>query len=207
MLLLVSICLLSVTISSAQSLPILNGSAILLPHPEYLKEFKDLCAYGEVSVRVVVSPGGAVEEANAVTGDPILYDSAITAARKAEFKFNVDGPPIKHTGLVIYSFPTERKCIDAGVVNKKTISIPKPDLTKVEHLSARAVRVEVRIIVDMLTGRVKFARAYSGYIFYFAVCERSARNARFSPVFVDGKVLDVKATLVYKFNPDGSIEY
>ncbi|HEY2867044.1 MAG TPA: energy transducer TonB [Pyrinomonadaceae bacterium] len=206
-LLTVSFCLLALNVSSAQQLPILNGTAISLPHPSYSNEFKELCAYGKVSIEVVIGLNGSVEEASAIDGDPILYDAAVAAARKAKFKFNIDSSPIRHRGLVIYNFPIEKKCIDGGVVNKRAINIPAPDLRKIEHISKNPTVVEVRIVVDMITGKVKLARAISGYVMYFAICEESASKAKFSPSLIDGLPVDVKATLIYKFNPNGSIEY
>lgn len=131
-----SLCLYISTVVLAQRLPVLNGSAISLPKPAYSREFKDLCAYGQVNVKVTVSPSGSVEDASATSGDPILYDAAVVAVKKAKFRFYADAPPIKRTGLVVYNFPSTRNCIDGGVLNKKAISLPSPDLSKIEQLSS-----------------------------------------------------------------------
>jgi hypothetical protein len=193
--------------SGKPHLPILNGAAIVLPKPEYSQELQNLCAYGKVEIRVALSADAPVEDAKPISGDPLLYESALKAVRRAKFRINDDLPAIKHTGLVVYDFPTKRKCIEAGVVNKRARNISKPNLTKIEHLSNLPVTVEVRVVVDMLTGEVKAARAYSGNALYFAVAEKSAKNAKFTPTNVNGQPVDVKATLVYTFNPDGSIRY
>jgi TonB family protein len=188
-------------------LPILNGSATVLPKPEYTQELQDLCAYGKVEIQVAISAEGRVEDAKPVSGDPILYESALKAVRRAKFRFNGDLSAIKHMGLVVYDFPVKRKCIEAGVVNKRARNIPQPDVTKLEHLSPAPITVEVRIVVDMPTGEVKAARAFSGNILYFAITEKSALGTKFTPANINGRPVDVKATLVYKFNPNGSIEY
>ena len=206
-LLAVLLCLFSITVALAQSLPVLNGSAIRLPRPAYEKEFVGLCAYGKVSIKVVVDRSGLVEEATPIFGDPILFQSAVAAATKAKFRFVSDLPRIKHTGLIVYNFPSKRKCIDGGVLNKKAISLPSPDLSKIEHLSSNPIIVEVRIIVDILSGEVKSARAYSGNIIYRAICEKAAASTKFSGGMIDGLPVDVKGTLVYRFRPDGSLEY
>jgi hypothetical protein len=167
---------------------------------------QNLCAYGRVTVKAVTALDGSVGEATAISGDPILYESAVAAAKKAMFRFGVDGPPIKHTGLVVYNFPMKRKCIDGGVVNKRAITLPAPDLSHIEHLLKSPTTIEVRIIVDM-DGEIKNVRAYSGNILYYKICEDAAWKTKFSSARVDGARVDIKGTLVYKFNPDGTIDY
>jgi len=200
-------CLTIVVSSAAQKLPVLNGSAIFLPKPVYSTEFEELCAFGKVSIKVVIGLNGSVEKASPISGDPVLYDSAVAAVKRAIFRSNADGPLIEQTGVVIYDFPVKRKCIDVGIVNKRAKSIPKPDLSKIEHLSATPVVIEVRLIVDISTGKVKSARAFSGNIIYWSICQKSALKVRFTPTMIDGVPVDAKGTLVYKFNPDGSIEF
>ena len=200
-------CFMFIRASTAQSLPVVNGSADVLPKPVYSKEFKNLCASGKVSIKVTISPNGLVENASPVSGDPVLYDSAVSAAKRARFRLISDLPRIRRTGLLIYNFPAERRWIEAGVINKKSINIPRPELSAIEHLSSSAVVVEVRIIVDILSGEVKFARAISGDTVYHSICEKSALKAKFAGAMIDGQPVDVKATLVYKFNPDGTIEF
>lgn len=68
-----------------QKLPIINGMASYLPRPEYSEELKNLCASGKVEVEVQVNEHGPVVTAKKRTGDDLLIESAITAAKSARF--------------------------------------------------------------------------------------------------------------------------
>lgn len=62
---------------------------------DYPKAAKRERIQGEVVVKVLVSETGDVENAEILTGDPVLANAAIAAAKK--FKFN---PPVRNDGVV-----------------------------------------------------------------------------------------------------------
>ena len=186
LLLTVPLCLFSLTATFTQSLPILNGSAISLPRPVYSKEYKALCASGEVRVKVTVGIKGTVEEASPISGDAILSDSAVAAAQKARFRFGVDGPPVKHTGVVVYNFPNKDKCFEAGVVNNKALKLATPQL-KLAPGTYKDGTVHVRVIINEL-GDVIMARALNGHPLFRVPCEKAAMNSKFPPTNGMGRI-------------------
>ena len=189
--------------------PIVNGMATELPKPDYPQEAKDFCASGKVKVEVLIGENGNVIEAKAISGDELLYAPAIEAAKKA--KFMTGHLAVKVEGIIVYNFDSLAKCIEVKVpVNKRALSIPRPkiaNLNKPKHLQIRQEEiVEVQIIVEVWSGKVLRARAVSGHPMLRAACENSARGAKFSAVN-DVPLNPVKAILVYKFKPNGKIEF
>ena len=137
---------------------IVNGAATYLPKPDYPQEAKDFCASGKVEIEVLIGENGNVIKAKAISGDELLRDVSVKAVKKAKFRFGYDGPLVKVEGIIVYNFPPEKKCIDAGIVNKNATFIPKPEFPK----SCRcAGNVVVQIIYDQ-NGKVTKARAVSG---------------------------------------------
>lgn len=190
--------------------PIVNGSATELPKPEYSQEAKDFCASGKVEVEILISEDGNVIGAKAISGDELLHDSAIEAAKKAKFRQTPDIPPIKIEGIIIYNFVPEQKCLSAGIVNKKARVLPKPTVTNLnrpKHLQIKKEEiVVVQIVIDM-SGDVTRARAILGHPMLRGACEISARRTKFAPILINvGFPIITRALLAYKFNPDGTIE-
>lgn len=184
---------------------IVNGRASYLPTPDYPQKAKDFCAAGKVEVEVLIDEDGSVIEARAISGDEFLHDSAIEAAEKA--KFRTEHSAVKIRGLVVYNFDSFAKCIDVKVVNEKALAIPKPQVNP-KHLKIKHEEiVEVQLIIESLTGKVIRARAVSGLPILRAACEKSARQAKFSPVNDLPLNIPAKAILIYKFKPDGTIEF
>ena len=110
---------------------IVNAMASYLPKPDYPQEAKDLCAGGQVrvEVKIIFKAGeGEVISAKAVSGDELLRKSAKEAALKAKFSPINDANLETFEGIVVYSFLPEKKCVEGGIVNKKAIYLPKPEL-------------------------------------------------------------------------------
>lgn len=192
-----------------QRLGIVNGMATYLPRPEYTKEARDFCAKGKVEVEVLVDKHGKVISANAISGDEILYATSVAAARKAIFQNRI-GLPVKRTGLLVYNFDQVSKCVVAGVVNEKAISIPKPLIGAIihpSHLRLKEDEIVNVIIVINEAGNVISARATSGHPLLRNVFERSAAGARFQPALANPGGIRVKAILSYKIKLNGEIEY
>ena len=184
---------------------IVNGKAINLPKPAYSQEAKDFCASGKVEVEVLIGEDGKVIEAKAVSGDELLRASAVEAAKKAVFY--VGHITVKVKGILVYNFVPEQKCVEINTpVNKRALFIPKPKVANLSRQIKQEEIVKVIIIVEISTGKVLRARAVSGSPLLHAACEDSASQVRFSPVN-DVPFVPTKATLVYKFKPNGKIEF
>ena len=184
---------------------IVNGRATSLPIPEYSQESKDLCASGRVEIDVVIGENGIVMQATAVSGDDLLFESGLEAAKKAKFRTYDDIPPIKTRGILVYNYPSETKCVDVGVVNKKAISLSKPIING-NVVIERPTEIPVRIVID-LSGTVVAARALKGHPLIRKDLENAARKARFSPALINSKPFKIKATIVYKVMPDRTVEF
>ena len=84
---------------------VLNGKAISKPQPAYPAIAKAAKASGNVTVQVLVDERGNVISARAVSGHPLLQQSAVSAARGAKFRPTlVSGQPVKVTGVITYNF-------------------------------------------------------------------------------------------------------
>ncbi|MGC2234614.1 MAG: energy transducer TonB [Pyrinomonadaceae bacterium] len=175
---------------------IVNGRAVYLPKPDYSQETKDFCASGKVEVKVLIGEDGNVISAEAISGDELLRNSSVEAAQKAKFK--TGDFPARIEGIVVYNFPSETKCIDAGIVNSKAIYLPQPKYPKAAKFRP-ADSVQVRIIINE-AGKVELAKAISGHPFFHAEAIKAALKAKFNPTNDMGKIR-IKGILVYKFNP------
>lgn len=193
------------TSSSAQTeipkLPIINGIATSLLKPIYPPEAENYCAEGKVEVEVSLDSDGRVIAAKAVSGDELLYESALTSAKQATFGRIVPGKP-QH-GLIVYTFVSPTKCIDVGNINKKAKSIPKPVIPFECHCSGS---VDVFVVINE-SGNVISARAFSGHPLLRKSAETSAIKAKFPPTFINAQSLKAKAILTYSFAANGDVTY
>lgn len=185
---------------------IINAKASYLPKPVYPQEAKDLCAKGQVEVEVEVvfkNQEGEVVSARAVSGDELLRKSAEEAALKAKFPLFSDADINKFEGILVYDFPSKKICIEVGIVNKKAKYLPKP---RFNGKIVENVEVKVRVLIDTPTGKVLAAKANAENPLIREASEKAALETKFSPAFIDGAVVFVKAVIVYKFKTDGTIE-
>src|SRR2546423_12896023 len=84
---------------------VLNGKAIVLPKPDYPADAKSAGAAGSVAVQVTIDEMGSVIEAKALSGHPLLQQSAVNAALQARFSpTSLMGEPVKVTGVIVYNF-------------------------------------------------------------------------------------------------------
>lgn len=176
---------------------IVNGKASYLPKPGFTEEAKRFCASGKVEVEVLIDEKGDVPSAKAISGDKLLQESAVNAARKAKFRQIADGVPVKTRGVVIYNFIPEEKCIDVGIVNKKARFIPKPEFPKSCRCSGQVV---VQVIIDILSGKVIQARAISGHPLLRIAAVDSAKQAVFAPTLINiNRLIYAKGLLFITF--------
>jgi outer membrane biosynthesis protein TonB len=179
---------------------IINGKAIYLPKPEYPQEAKDLCAKGKVEVKVLIDESGNVMKAEAVSGDELLRQVSIEAAKKAKFSQTPE-IPVKVSGIVVYNFVSEKNCITGGIANKKAIYLPKPIFPKGCRCKGT---MKVRVIIDM-EGNVIHAKTFSGNLLLQTSAIQAARNAKFSPTLIDGPRILIIAYLKYNFYSNGRV--
>jgi protein TonB len=84
---------------------VLNGTAIVLPPPNYPDAAKRMRTQGVVTVEVILDETGKVVSATATTGPSILRDAAVQAALKARFSpTKLSGQPVKVSGVINYKF-------------------------------------------------------------------------------------------------------
>ncbi len=83
-----------------------KGKAVDLPMPIYPKEAIVSKAFGKVEVKVLIDENGDVVSAEAISGNALLFNSAVEAAKKAKYIPTMcDDKPEKTDGLIVYDFP------------------------------------------------------------------------------------------------------
>lgn len=84
---------------------VINGKATTLVQPSYSQAAKAVRAQGKVEVQVTIDEEGRVTSANAVSGNPLLKPSAVSAARASKFSSTLlSGQKVKVTGIIVYNF-------------------------------------------------------------------------------------------------------
>ncbi|HST53315.1 MAG TPA: energy transducer TonB [Pyrinomonadaceae bacterium] len=89
--------------------------------------------------------------------------------------------------------------IDAGVVNKKAVSLPALVYQPLLKSASVSGPVVVSVIIDAATGRVVWAEAISGHPLLRQAARDAACKTRFSPTFMDGKPVLARGILTYNF--------
>lgn len=207
---------------------VVNGSAVSFPKPAYPAAAKAVRASGAVNVEVLIDEKGDVISASAVSGHPLLRQSAVQAARGAKFKpTTIDGEAVKVKGVVVYNFvlPNESdpsKDTDTapvpgstgeriasmegftgksgGVLNGSAIKLPKPAYPPAAQAVKAAGAVNVQVIIDE-SGNVEKAAAVSGHPLLRAAAVEAALGAKFKPTLLDGQTVKVNGVIVYNFVP------
>lgn len=183
---------------------IVNGRAKAIPKPFYSKELEQLCAFGQVDVRIGISEAGIVEYAFPLSGDPLLFSPAISTAFRSEFTPVVHGP-VKTEGILSLNFEPLTRCVDVGVVNKKIRTIGLPTLHS--HIRiAEPTASDVRVTVD-LSGKVVAARAINGPRLVRGPLEAAALSAKFFPTLINTKPFLVKGIIRFKISKAGKVSY
>jgi len=81
------------------------GDAITKVQPRYPANAKRVMASGKVEVQITISKGGLVTAARAISGHPLLHDSAAAAARQWVFKpATLNGNPIETMIVLTFDF-------------------------------------------------------------------------------------------------------
>lgn len=90
--------------------PIVNALTRHMVIPEPSDAAKRACASGYVEIRVVIDESGTVSDAQVLSGNKLLWPSAIEAAKKTQFTNHGHAPPRKLKGRLRYNFPSPRGC-------------------------------------------------------------------------------------------------
>jgi TonB family protein len=170
---------------------------------------------------VLIGVDGHVLQARARSGDARLFPESETAALATTFNRPiVNGRPVRALGFVVYRFGTEEQeydqelknklnnkddgegvvgPFDGGLLNGKTISMPKPEYPAEARAAGAKGQVVVQVMVNE-NGDVTSAYALSGDPLLRDAAEKAARSAKLSPIRAHGKAL-MYGKLVYDFKP------
>ncbi len=192
------------------SVEILNGRASSLPKPRYPPAARKYCADGKVEVEVTFNRAGRVINALARTGDELLTQAAVIAAKRARFR-TVHAQPARTVGILVYTFKCPWLCITVTVpVNKRAISIPKPQLESKFHPDPLQIvedetSVDVAIVVSP-DGSVISTRTRERHPLIRSALIKSAAGAIFSPT-PSSRPVYVRAFLRYTVKRSGEVTY
>jgi outer membrane biosynthesis protein TonB len=84
---------------------VINGKAIKLVQPPYPLIARSAHVSGPVAVLVIIDTEGKVMAAEAISGHPLLFGAAVTAAKASQFTATkLKGKPVYVYGQIIYNF-------------------------------------------------------------------------------------------------------
>jgi TonB family protein len=189
----------------------------------YPKEAKATGFEGSVFVRVNIDRKGRVTVKDtfgpnalcAFADDPrpkLLRDAAIAAAKATVFEpSRKNGRSFESDLTLKYDFearPDSEKsakikkplAINAGVVNGKAKSLPKPEYPAKAKARRASGSVVVSVVIDT-TGKVTSAGIVSGHPDLREAATSAACRATFTPTLLQGQPVIVNGTILYTFNP------
>lgn len=80
-------------------------AAVTKPQPTYSPIARQMKIAGRVEIEVVVNEEGGVQSVKALTGNPMLTQSAVSAVEKWKFTpFTSDGKPVKAVCTLSFDF-------------------------------------------------------------------------------------------------------
>jgi len=88
--------------------------------------------------------------------------------------------------------------VNAGVLNGRAVSLPKPAYPPIARQARASGQVSVQVLVDE-GGNVLSARAVSGHPMLRSPAENAARQSRFNPVKVGDRNVKATGVVVYNF--------
>jgi TonB family protein len=88
--------------------------------------------------------------------------------------------------------------ISGGVLNGKALALPKPDYPDIARAAHASGTVVVQVLIDE-EGNVISAHAVSGHPLLQAASVAAARQAKFSPTFLEGDPVRVTGVIQYNF--------
>jgi TonB family protein len=98
------------------------------------------------------------------------------------------------------------KTINAGVVNSKAVTLPKPEYPQAAQSVRASGEVKVQVVIDE-QGNVTSAEAISGHPLLRQAAEKAARQSKFTPTYLTGQAVKVTGAIVYNFVPTKAPNY
>ena len=199
-----------------------NGDSTKLEpigHPmPYPSEARAKGIQGKVVVRVSISETGTVQNAEAVSGDPILTAAAIESIKSWKFKpFIKNGKPIEVSSNLPLTFalpPTvlaetkpdegsantsaERLQLPAGATTGHIVHRVEPEYPPIAHAAHRQGFVQLHAIITK-DGKIADLKLISGEKEFAAAAIEAVRQWRYRPYLVDGKPVEVDTTIEIRF--------
>jgi hypothetical protein len=84
---------------------VINGKAETLTRPPFPAAARAVRACGAVNVQVTIDVSGAVTDATAASGHPLLRSASVKAALESRFKPTMlAGTPVRVNGIIVYNF-------------------------------------------------------------------------------------------------------
>ena len=130
-------------------------------------------------MQVEIDDQGNVSSAEAISGNEILFESSVSAAKKAKFTHS-PLPPGRMNGIIVYNFDSYVRCLDVGIINDKAKILPMPKSQTVYPKNKWEILVDV--IINLQTGKVVSATAEEGQILLRNPAIKAALNAEFEPI-------------------------
>ncbi|HLA96480.1 MAG TPA: TonB family protein [Pyrinomonadaceae bacterium] len=212
--------------SAPIDLGLLNGKAKTLAKAEYPETAKKAAIGGAVKINVTVDEQGNVTKAEAVSGELLLRDAALAAARATKFEpYLVKGNAVKFSGNLVFNFvapvpdvfaskesiqkeienlSTTLKTVDDPKMNRdllkdKTNSTKAKDSTKDDDDDDDSFTEEEMKALNSLAAKK-----------YKSVDDERCRTASFTastpPLFKDEKLVDVQTINAIINNCDAAIK-
>lgn len=195
-----------------KNVPVVNDLTIEMPQAVYPETARHQCIKGEVRVLVEYkTAGGNPLPVKVLSGDSLLWDAAIEAAKKAVFK-RINNTRDELRGILTYTFPPPPRTVclfKNDVVNNLMKSFPAlyiKNLVAAGHLSIqKETRIKVVIVVAE-SGEVVYASAVTntGLPLLEKHAEILARQVKFAYLNDVGQVR-VRCYLLFTIKPSGDV--
>lgn len=183
-------------------LGLLNGKATNLVKPVYPETAKNSGIGGTVKVNVTVDEKGNIIKAEAVSGELLLRDASLAAARASQFPpYLVKGKAVKMSGFLVFNFIMPKSkvtsdSIDLGLLNNKAKTLIEPESSFEVIYENLSGEVKVNVRVDE-RGNVTKAEAVSGHEKLRPAAEVAATASKFEPYLIQGKAVKFSGFLVF----------
>ena len=184
-----------------------EGNLLSKVEPAYPQMAKIAHVEGDVVLSAYIGKTGLIENLRAVSGHPLLIQSAMDAVRQWKYKpYMVNGEPVavETTVTVKYRMPgsaaTPRKLrISSGVANDNKISGTDPDYpleAKRQHIQGDVL---LRIIIDE-RGNVADALVTSGDPILAEAAVSAVKTWKYKPWLLNGEPVTVEAPVTIRFH-------
>jgi TonB family protein len=121
---------------------VLNGKATSLAKPVYPSAARAVNAEGAVSVQVVIDEEGNIASATAISGHPLLRQSAEQAALQSKFApTKLTGQPVRVSGIITYNFVAGASATSWVKVGYDLASLEKFASVNASYLIAMSERI------------------------------------------------------------------